>query len=122
MQSWRLKAGSRFASLVWLLAVLLVLDGAVPLAHQLSSNNLRPLFGALLLDNGLTLRPFGLSARSALIQTDACPSAAPPKAILPVFFQLGRTGSAARLLLACGEQPRPKASRLFEARAPPTVA
>ena len=132
MQGWRLKAGSRLASFVWLLAALLVLHGAVPIDHQLLSNSGRPLSGGLVLDSGAALRLFGVSARSPSIQSEARPSATPPdrvaseqdppKAILPVSLQRGSDGTAARLPLACGEQFRPKAWRLFEARAPPTIA
>lgn len=131
MQGWNPRAGSRLGSLMWLLAVLLVLHGAVPTAHQLPSYSLRPLFGGLILDSGPTLQPFGLSARSPSIQSEARSSATPPdraseqdlpKAILPVPIQPGSDGTAVRLLTACGEQPRHKLSRLFEARAPPTIA
>lgn len=129
VQVWKPRAGSRLASLV--LAVLIVLHGVVPIAHQLSSGNVRPLFGALVLGSGPMLRPSGLSARSPIIRAEARPNAVPPdrfseqdppKATLPVSVQPGRDGTTARLVSACCEQPRPKAWRLFEARAPPTIA
>ena len=129
MQGWKPRAGLRLAS--WMLAVLLVLHGAVPIAHQLSGKNWRPLVGAMVLDSGPTLRPFSLSARSPLIQSEARPNAAPPdraseqdppKAIFPVSVQPGSDGTTARLLSAYGEEPRPKTWRQFEARAPPSVA
>lgn len=130
MQGWTSRAGSRLAFLVWLLAVLLVLHGAVPIARELPSNNWPPLFGALVLDRGAALRLFGLSARCLSIQSQARPSATPPdhaseqdspRAILPVSVQLGSDGTATHLLPVCDEQPR-SAWRLFEARAPPTIA
>ena len=129
IQGWEPRSGSRLAALV--LAVLLVLHCAVPTAQQLPSYNLRPLIGGLILNSGPTLRPFGLSARSPLIQSEARPNAAPPdraseqdppKALFPVSVQPGSGGTTARLLSACGEQPRSKAWRLFEARAPPMIA
>lgn len=76
MRGWKPKAGSHLGSLVWLLAGLLVLHGAVPIAHHLSTGSERPLLGALLLGSGPTLRPFGLSARFPIIQAEARPNAA----------------------------------------------
>lgn len=130
MQGWRSRTGSRLGAVVWFLAALLVLHGSLPTAHQLPSYNLRPLFGGLILDSGPTLRPFGISARSPIIQTEARPNAAPPdrfceqdspKATLPVSVQPGRDGATARLVSAGGEPPPPKPWRLFEARAPPMI-
>jgi len=130
MQGWRPRSGSRHGAWVWLLALLLMLHGALPTAYQLPSYNLRPLFGGLILDSGPTLRPFGLSARSPIIQTEARPKAAPPdrfcgqdspKATLPVSVQPRSDGATALLVWAGGEPPPPKAWRLFEARAPPMI-
>jgi len=131
MQRWRPRTGSRLGASVWLLAVLLMLHGALPTAYQLPSHNLRPLFGGFVLDSGPTLRPFGISARLPIIQTEARPNAAPPdrfceqdspKATLPVSVLPGRDGATARLVSAGGEPPPLKVWRLFEARAPPMIA
>lgn len=130
-QSWQPRAGSRLGSLVWWLAVLLVLHGALPIAPQLPGGNERPLFGALALVSGPTLRPFGLSAKSPTVQTEARPNAAPPhrfseqdppKTALPLSAPTERSGTAALPPSAHDEQLRHKAWRLFEARAPPTIA
>ena len=130
MQGWMPQGGSRLASPVRLLALLLVLHGAAQLGRHLPSNTLRPLLAALLPDGGPTFRSFGLSGHFPSLRSEARPLAGPPDraseqdspaAILPVAIAPtgGRSGSPGWTI---GEQPRPKVGRPFEARAPPTTA
>ena len=131
MQSWQPTAASRLTSWVWWLAVLLVLHGAVPIAHHLPLGNERPLYGSLVLDSGPTLRPFGLSARSPTVQAEARSHAAPPdrysekdppKAALLLSLLPKECSTTRPQPSAYGQPARPNAWRLFEARAPPMIA
>jgi hypothetical protein len=130
MQVCTPRGGSRLASPVWMLALLLVLHGAAQIGHHLPGNTLRPLLGALVPDTGPTFRPFGLSGHFPSVRSETRPLAGPPDraseqdppaAILPIAIALtGRAVEAPRLV--AGEQPRSKVWRPFEARAPPTTA
>ena len=129
MEGWP-QGGSRLASSVRLLALLLVLHGAAQLGHHLPSD-LRPLLAALVLDSGLTVRPFGHSGHFPSLRSEARPLAGPPDraseqdppaAILPVAITLTGKWTVQGPWLGIGEQPRPKVGRPFEARAPPTTA
>jgi hypothetical protein len=132
IQGWTpTRGGSRLASSVWLLALLLVLHGAAQIGHQLPGNTLRPLLAALVPDSGLTFRPFGLSGHFPSVRSEARPLAGPPDraaeqdppaAILPIAIALTGKRAAEQPWLGAGEQPRPKVGRPFEARAPPTTA
>jgi hypothetical protein len=131
MQGWTPKrGGSRLASSVWLLALLLVLHGAAQIGHHLPGNTLRPLLAALVPDSGPTFRPFGLSGHFPSVRSEARPLAGPPDraseqdpppAILPVALTLTGKRAVEEPWLGIGE-PRPKVGRPFEARAPPTTA
>lgn len=130
MQGWWPRGGLGLASSVRLLALLLVLHGAVQIGHHLAANNLRPLLSALVPDSGPTFRPFGLSGHFPSLRSEARPLAGPPNrgseqnppaAILPVVIALTGKWSVQAPWLGIGEQPRPKEGRPFEARAPPTT-
>ena len=123
--------GSRLASAVRLLALLLVLHGAAQIGQHLPGSTLRPLLAALVPDSGLTVRPFGQSGHFASLRSEARPLAGPPDraseqdppaAILPVTTALKGKWTVQEPRLGIGEQPRPKVGRPFEARAPPTTA
>jgi hypothetical protein len=131
MQGWTPRGGSRLASPVRLLALLLVLYGAAQIGHHLPSNTLRPLLAALVPDGGPTFRPFGLSGHFPSLRSEARPLAGPPDraseqdspaAILPFAIALTGKWTVQELWSGIGEQPRPKVGRPFEARAPPTTA
>lgn len=130
MQGWIPRGGSRLASSVWLLTLLLVLHGAAQIGHYLPSNTLRPLLATLVPDSGPTFRPFGLSGHFPSVRSEARPLAGPPDrsseqgtsaAILPIAIALTGKRDAEATWLGAWEQPRPKVGRRFEARAPPTV-
>jgi hypothetical protein len=131
MQGWMPRGGSRLASSVRLLALLLVLHGAAQIGHHLPSCTLRPLLAALVPDSGPTFRPFGLAghfpslrseARSLTGPPDRASEQDPPAAIPPVAIARTGRSTVQECWLAIGEQPRPKEGRPFEARAPPTKA
>ena len=131
MQGWMPRGGSRLASSVRLLALLLVLHGAAQIGYHLPSCTLRPLLAALVPDSGPTFRPFGLSSHFPSLRSEARPFAGPPDrgseqdppaAIPPVAIALTGKWTVQEPWLGIGEQPRPKEGRPFEARAPPTTA
>ena len=131
MQVWLPTGGSRLASSVRLLALLLVLHGAAQLGYHLPSNTLHPLLAALVPDGGQTFRPFGLAGHFPSVRFEARPLAGPPDraskqdppaAILPVAITLTGKWTVQEPWLGIGEQPRPKIGRPFEARAPPMTA
>jgi hypothetical protein len=122
--------GSRLASSVRLLALLLVLHGAAQIGYHLPSYTLRPLLAALVPDSGPTFRPFGLSGHFPSLRSEARPLAGPPNraseqdppaAILPAAVALTGQSPVQAPRLGIGEQPRPKAGRPFEPRAPPAT-
>lgn len=129
MQGWLPRAGSRLSS-VWL-ALLLVLHGAAPMAHPLSSAETRPLLVALAAESGSTLRPFSFFGQLAATRSETRPLAGPPDrasaqdspaAILPLAVALWNEGAAEAPRFHAATHPRPKRERAFEARAPPTNA
>jgi hypothetical protein len=132
MQGWTPKrGGSRLASSVWLLALLLVLHGTSQIGHHLASNTLRPLLAALVPDSGPTFRPFGLSGYFPSVRSEVRPLAGPPDgasdqdppaAILSIAIALTAKSDVEEPWSGAGERPRPKVGRPFEARAPPTTA
>lgn len=131
MQGWWPRGGLGLASAVRLLALLLVLHGAVQIGSHLPSDTLRPLLAALVPDSGPTFRPVGLSGHFSSVRFEARPLAGPPDraseqdhpaAILPVAFALTCEWTVQEPWLGMRERPRPKVGRPFEARAPPTTA
>jgi hypothetical protein len=131
MQGWTSRGGSPLASSVRLIALLLVLHGAAQFGYHLPSDNLRPLLAALVPDSGPTFRPFGLSGHFLSLRSEARPLAGPPDratdqdppaAILPITIALTVQWTVQGRWLGIGEQPRLKAGRPFEARAPPATA
>ena len=131
MQGWTPRGGSRLAWPVRLLALLLVLHGAAQIGHHLPGNALRPLLAALVPDSGPTFRPFGFSGQVPSLRSEARSLAGPPDraceqdphaATLPAVIALTANWTVQAPWLGVGEQPRPKAGRPFEARAPPPTA
>jgi hypothetical protein len=131
MQGWTPRGGSSLASALRLLALLLVLHGAVQIGYYLPGDTLRPLLAALVPDSGPTFRSFGLSgyfpslrseARALAGPPDRASEQTPPAASLPVAIGLTGKWTVQEPWLIIGERPRPKVKRPFEARAPPTTA
>lgn len=130
-QGWTARGGSRLAWPARLLALLLVLHGAAQIGHYLPGGNLRPLLAALVPVSGPTFRPFGFSGQVPSLRSEARSLAGPPDraseqdphaAILPLALALTGQWTLQASWPCIEQQPRPKAGRPFEARAPPTTA
>jgi hypothetical protein len=131
MQGRTLAARARSAWSAWLLALLLVLQSVVPLAHHLSSGTTRPLLAALVSEGDPTLRPVGHSGQAPSVRSEARPLAGPPDRAFeqdpPAALPPVAAASAAAWIGAppphrAGDHPRPRTGRAFAARAPPAMA
>ena len=118
---------------IWLLAVLLVLHGAVQSRHLSSSHELFPDAGAVggMAANERTgspsLQPRASSgaipaeARAPAPGRELSTDGDPPAVILPVAARLAVPASIEQPWPATWARPSPEAWRAFEARAPPST-
>lgn len=135
-QRWISKAGAigRLFFGIWLLAVLLVLHGAIQPGHLSNSQEFVPNagtmggMGASERTDSPSLQPrasFGTiltEARSLAPGRKLSPDGDPPSAILPISAPLAVPPTIEQPWPASWDQPRPKAWHAFEARAPPSTA